>query len=162
LTSANSDILRTEHGLARTSHKNLLMDFLKTCAAMSSFLESKSVCCILFDLDVTLYDSPSYSGRLEVEIVKVVSEMLTLPQDQAMSILGERRRMLHTLTRALQSLGINREVFFQAIANRVDPHSYLSEDPVVREVIEQVVETTLSVTFLLAFPLAARDQRNRQ
>src|SRR3972149_1301105 len=105
---------------------------------MSSFLEAKSVCCILFDLDGTLYDSPSYSGRLEVEIVKVVSEMLTLPQDQAMSILRERRRILHTLTGALQSLGINREVFFQTIANRLEPHAYLSEDPIVRDVIEQL------------------------
>jgi len=105
---------------------------------MSPSLGSKQVRCVLFDLDGTLYDSPNYSERLEVEIAKIVSEMLELPQDQAVSVLRERRRMLHTLTGALHSLGINREVFFQTIANRVNPRAYLSEDPIAREVMEQL------------------------
>jgi FMN phosphatase YigB (HAD superfamily) len=105
---------------------------------MSSKNDHRPFQCVLFDLDGTLYDSPSYSQRLDVEIAKIVSEMLKLPEDQARSLLEERRRTLNTLTGALRSLGLDREIFFMALAKRVDPRAYLGEDLVALKAIERL------------------------
>jgi putative hydrolase of the HAD superfamily len=84
--------------------------------------------CILFDLDGTLYDSPDYSRRLEEEISKFVSEEISTSYEAARVLLKERRDRLGTLTRALESLGIDRAKFFESMAARSEPSQYLSED----------------------------------
>jgi HAD superfamily hydrolase (TIGR01549 family) len=70
-----------------------------------------------------------------VEIVKFVSENLSVNLDSARVLLKERRRELVTLTRALESLGVDRNVFFESMATRIDPADYLSEDANVNAVI---------------------------
>ena len=102
---------------------------------MSFSQDSRPSKCVLFDLDGTLYDSPEYNERLETEIAKYVSEALGLTEDRAKVVLQERRRELGTLTRTIQSLGIDRELFFQTIATRVDPRLYISKDPKLRGLI---------------------------
>jgi len=67
--------------------------------------------CVLFDLDGTLYESPEYSDRLETEIVSFVSERLALDESETKELLNQRRKQLGTLTRTIQSLGIDRNVF---------------------------------------------------
>lgn len=101
--------------------------------------------CILFDLDGTLYDSPQYSQRLEAEIVRFVSENLSVDLGSARVLLNERRRELVTLTRALESLGIDRNVFFESMATRIDPADYLSEDVTVHAVIATLKEQGFKV-----------------
>ena len=99
-----------------------------------------SVSCILFDLDGTLYDSPEYSVRLEAEIVRFVSEQLRLGESETKALLDRRRKELGTLTRTIQSLGIDRNAFFDTMADRIDPSLYIPGDPTVRSVIGTLKE----------------------
>jgi putative hydrolase of the HAD superfamily len=111
------------------------MDFLNTCAVMPPLRGSKNTCCVLFDLDGTLYDSPAYTERVEKEIISIVSRRLGISREQARAELGQRRKKLLTLTRTLESLGIDREHFFRELAERIDPTEYIAEDLIVREII---------------------------
>jgi HAD superfamily hydrolase (TIGR01509 family) len=96
--------------------------------------------CILFDLDGTLYDSPEYSDRLEAEIATYVSERLGLGESETKTLLNRRRKELGTLTRTIQSLEIDRNAFFDAMADRIEPSLYIPRDPTVRSVIETLKE----------------------
>lgn len=101
--------------------------------------------CVLFDLDGTLYDSPLYSDRLEVEIVRFVSERLGLGESETKTLLDQKRKELGTLTRTIQDLGIDRNVFFEAMAERIDASLYIPNDAVVRRVIETLRERAFRV-----------------
>ena len=92
--------------------------------------------CVLFDLDGTLYDSPEYSDRLETEIVRFVSERLELGESETKELLNQRRKQLGTLTRTIQSLGIDRNAFFDAMAARIEPSHHIPVDPMVHSVLE--------------------------
>jgi putative hydrolase of the HAD superfamily len=105
---------------------------------MSISQDSHPSKCILLDLDGTLYESPEYSERLEVELVKYVSETLGLTEDQAKVILQQRRGQFGTLTRAVESLEIDRERLFQAIADRLDPCLFLSKDLTLQHLIGEL------------------------
>ena len=94
------------------------------------------VCCVLFDLDGTLYESPEYSDRLETEIVRFVSEKLGLSESETKVLLDQRRKQLGTLTRAIQSLDIDRNAFFNAMAARIEPSLHIHRDPMVRSLLE--------------------------
>lgn len=96
--------------------------------------------CVLFDLDGTLYDSPEYSDRLETEILRFVSEKLELGGSETKELLNQRRKQLGTLTRAIQSLGIDRNAFFQALTDRISPSLYISRDSEVQETIRALRE----------------------
>jgi putative hydrolase of the HAD superfamily len=84
--------------------------------------------CVLFDLDGTLYESQAYSQKLEDEITKYVAEALSSDYEHAKLLLQQRRKNLGTLTRSLESLGIDRHRFFEVMADRVNPSEYLSVD----------------------------------
>ena len=94
-----------------------------------------TVRCILFDLDGTLYDSPPYHDRVEREIVSYVAEKLGASEALTASILRQKREELGTLTRSLQSLGIDREQYFQTVASRVNPSQYIPKDPALQKTI---------------------------
>lgn len=96
--------------------------------------------CVLFDLDGTLYDSPEYSDRLETEIVRFVSEKLALDESETKKLLNQRRKQLGTLTRTIQSLGIDRNAFFDAMAARIEPSHHIPVDPMVHSVLETLRE----------------------
>ncbi len=97
-------------------------------------------CCILFDLDGTLYECPEYSNRLEAEIVRFVSQRLRLDENEASVLLSQRRKELGTLTRTIHSLGIDRNDFFRSMAERIEPTLYIRRDSAVRSVIETLKE----------------------
>jgi putative hydrolase of the HAD superfamily len=94
--------------------------------------------CVLFDLDGTLYDSPEYSDRLETEIVRFVSERVALSESDTKELLNQRRKQLGTLTRTIQSLGIDRNAFFDAMAARIEPSHHIPVDPIVHSVLEML------------------------
>jgi putative hydrolase of the HAD superfamily len=104
-----------------------------------------SLKCVLFDLDGTLYDSVEYSERLELEIAKYVSQALGLSEDSAREILLTRRKRLGTLTQTLASLGIDRQRFFETIAERVDPRMYLAKDQTIQDVLQALRNRGLKV-----------------
>lgn len=91
--------------------------------------------CILFDLDGTLYDSAEYSERLEKEITKVVAEELSLGEDKARILLNGKRKAIGTLTRAIESLGIDRKLFYHKISSGIEPRLYLKPNVKVRQTI---------------------------
>jgi HAD superfamily hydrolase (TIGR01549 family) len=105
---------------------------------LSEQSNASTACCILFDLDGTLYDSSQYSKRLEEEIVRFLAENLLVDAESAKRLLNLRRRELLTLTRALESLGIDRTTFFESMAARIDPADYISEDATLQTVIAEL------------------------
>jgi HAD superfamily hydrolase (TIGR01549 family) len=94
--------------------------------------------CILFDLDGTLYDSPQYSKRLEEEISGLVSEELSLDQNQAELLLSRRRKEIGTLTRTIESLGLDRKLFYERLARRIEPRTYITPNVKVRQTITRL------------------------
>lgn len=101
--------------------------------------------CVLFDLDGTLYESREYSKRLEEEIVRFVSEELHLDEQTAKSILDDRRKKIGTLTRTIESLGIDRKSFYQTIAERIEPRQYISPNNRTRNVIKELRKEGLRI-----------------
>ena len=85
--------------------------------------------CILFDLDGTLYYSPDYNARVEAEIMAIVAQTLKTDVSKAKLRLDEERKSQGTLTGALRVLGVNRSLFFQTLAEKIEPLTYLTRDP---------------------------------
>jgi len=83
---------------------------------------------ILLDLDGTLYNSPEYNARIEKEIVGIVADQLHIEDSLAELRLREERKKRGTLTGALRVLGVERGLFFEALAERVEPAEYLTRD----------------------------------
>jgi len=94
--------------------------------------------CILFDLDGTLYNSPGYFEKVEENIAKFVSEEISASYEDARLLLQDRRKKLGTLTRSLESLGVDRVKFFESMAARIEPSEYIAEDPMVRSTIAKL------------------------
>jgi HAD superfamily hydrolase (TIGR01509 family) len=89
-------------------------------------------------LDGTLYASPEYGKRLEEEVVRVVSGELSLDPVHASILLNRKRKKIGTITRAVESLGIDRKCFYKKIAGRIDPCLYISPNPKVRHTIKKL------------------------
>jgi len=85
--------------------------------------------CILFDLDGTLYYSPDYNARVEAEITAIVAHTLKTHVSKAKLRLDEERKRRGTLTGALRVLGVNRGVFFETLAEKIEPLTILTPDP---------------------------------
>jgi HAD superfamily hydrolase (TIGR01509 family) len=89
-------------------------------------------------LDGTLYDSPEYSKHLEEAITSIVSEELSMEQAEASALLKRKRKEIGTLTRSIESLGIDRNRFYQMISNRIQPSLYIQPNPTVSETIKKL------------------------
>ena len=104
--------------------------------------------CVLFDLDGTLYDSQDYSRRLDEEVARYVSEQMSTDFEDARALLEERRKKLGTLTRSLESLGIDRGRFFEVMSTRVEPANYLGPDPAIQSTISRLKEYGFKVALV--------------
>jgi HAD superfamily hydrolase (TIGR01549 family) len=98
----------------------------------------KPIRCILFDLDGTLYDSKEYSEYFDSEITQIVANLLHLERNDASRLLQARRKELVTLTRAVESMGIDRQEFHRVVAARLEPARYLSHNEEARNAIRQL------------------------
>ena len=85
--------------------------------------------CVLFDLDGTLYYSPDYNALVEAEITAFVAQALKTDASKAKLRLDEERKRRGTLTGALRVLGVNRSLFFEALAEKIEPLTYLTREP---------------------------------
>lgn len=101
--------------------------------------------CVLFDLDGTLYSSAEYSARLDEEIRTVVSGFLGIKQQEARLLLQVGKKRFGTLTGTLENLKIDRELFSQEIANRIDPHKYLTPDHTLTDVLNRLTNQGLKI-----------------
>lgn len=108
-------------------------------------MKEESVRCVLFDLDGTLYDSLEYNKYFDSKMTDIVAAFLGVEKTEASRILQLRRKEKGTLTRAMESLGIDRQEFHRLVADHIDPALYLSSDHVTRGVIERVRERGLKV-----------------
>jgi HAD superfamily hydrolase (TIGR01509 family) len=75
-----------------------------------------------------------------MEIVKVVSEELSIDQSQAATLLKRKRKENGTLTRTIESLGIDRRKFYQKISDRIDPSRFIKPNPAVHQIIKKLRE----------------------
>ncbi len=80
---------------------------------------------LLIDLDGTLYQSARYSRALGKAMDKTLAELLEVDVDSARTILAERKKVVGTVTRSLESLGVNRRTFFQNLSINIDPNAFL-------------------------------------
>jgi len=94
-----------------------------------------SINCILFDLDGTLYNSPAYNEYFDSQMAAIVADFLHVDLGEATRLLRGRREEKGTLTRAMESLGINRHEFHRLVAKHVDPTRFLSKDQATTDLI---------------------------
>jgi len=97
-----------------------------------------SVRCVLFDLDGTLYDSDEYSAYFDSEMTNLISDLLHLDKEDASKLLQARRKEMGTLTRAVESLGVDRHEFHRLVAQRIDPALYLTPNEEARNAIRRL------------------------
>jgi HAD superfamily hydrolase (TIGR01509 family) len=66
-------------------------------------------------------------------------------ESETKELLNQRRKQLGTLTRTIQSLGIDRNAFFDAMAARIEPSDHISVDPMVHSVLKTLRERGFKV-----------------
>jgi HAD superfamily hydrolase (TIGR01549 family) len=89
-------------------------------------------------LDGTLYDSRDYNEYFDSEMTNIVSKFLGVQRNEASRILQLRRKEKGTLTRAMESIGIDRQEFHRLVGEQVDPALYLSSDRETRMAIRRL------------------------
>jgi putative hydrolase of the HAD superfamily len=104
----------------------------------SDLVQMSSISCILFDLDGTLYDSEAYNEYFDSQMAAIVADFLHADLSEATRLLRERRKEKGTLTRAMESLGINRPEFHRLVAKHVDPMRFLSKEQTTIDLITRL------------------------
>lgn len=87
---------------------------------------------VALDIDGTLYRSPSYTHHLYENIVRTIAEILNLKVDDAKKVLEEKRSKLLTVTRSIESMGIDRREFYKRVSDKVYPSKFIKPDNDVR------------------------------
>jgi HAD superfamily hydrolase (TIGR01549 family) len=68
--------------------------------------------------------------------------------ERTRALLEETRRELGTLTRTLESLGIDRNKFFNTMTTRIEPSEYLNEDVTVNKVLATLKEQGFKIALV--------------
>jgi HAD superfamily hydrolase (TIGR01549 family) len=82
---------------------------------------------LLFDLDDTLYRSPGLRAARDRAIMAAAARTLAVSPDEARVRFREAKQAAGSTARALESLGVSRQAFWDALAS-VDPRTHLSRD----------------------------------
>jgi len=80
---------------------------------------------------------------LDKEILGIVKRELNMDEKHAKRLLDARRKKIGTLTRTIESFGIDRGEFYRALARRINPHLYLSRAVKERELMKNLRERGL-------------------
>jgi HAD superfamily hydrolase (TIGR01549 family) len=80
---------------------------------------------LLIDLDGTFYYSTRYSTALESAMNKTLARLLEVDVRGAEAILNDRKKRLGTMTRSVESLGLDRRIFYQRLARNIEPAKYI-------------------------------------
>ena len=83
--------------------------------------KARGIRCVLFDLDGTLYESKDYSEYFDSEMASILADFLRVGKTEVSHLLKTRRKKVGSLTRTIESLGMDRSEFHQRVAERVDP-----------------------------------------
>ena len=80
---------------------------------------------LLIDLDGTLYHSARYSTALAVAMYRTLATFLDVDVRTAEAILKDRKKRLVTMTRSVESLGLDRRIFYRRLARNIQPAKYI-------------------------------------
>jgi len=84
---------------------------------------------VVFDIDGTLYRSQEYERHLYLMIVKTISWFTGLDIQQAAERLRQEKYKHRTVSRSVEAMGIDRRMFFDKLAEHVEPGKYIAKNP---------------------------------
>jgi putative hydrolase of the HAD superfamily len=133
--------VRVITGAATSRVPRALIAPVDNIGALKSELFGPEVCAILFDVGGTLYQSPDFDALVEDQAYVALARDRDCDLEEAKQLLKDRQAVNSdrlgdpTKVRALEDLGVQREVFQDAVA-ALDPAPYLSEAPPIGEFVE--------------------------
>ncbi len=93
---------------------------------------------IVFDIDGTLYRSQDYERQLYRAIIRVLSEMLNITEENAAMKLHETKRKHRTVSISIEALGLDRHEFYQRLANAVEPEKTIAPDESTPQLLKKL------------------------
>jgi len=93
---------------------------------------------VVFDIDGTLYRSEEYEKHLSEAIELVLAEMLKVSPAEAGSRLLEKKRVVKTVSRSVELLGLNRHEFYRRLVKRVEVDKFICPRPEIAEMLRRL------------------------
>jgi phosphoglycolate phosphatase-like HAD superfamily hydrolase len=93
---------------------------------------------VFFDVDGTLYRSREYEEHLLLSAVKVLAEMLGVGMDEAFRKLDEKKRVVKTVSRSVELLGLNRHEFYERLGEVVGVDRYIKPAPEITSMMREL------------------------
>jgi HAD superfamily hydrolase (TIGR01509 family) len=93
---------------------------------------------VFFDVDGTLYRSREYEEHLLFSAVKVLAEMLGVGMDEAFRKLDEKKRVVKTVSRSVELLGLNRHEFYERLGEVVGVDRYIKPAPEITSMMREL------------------------
>ena len=101
-------------------------------------MNEEEIKAVIFDVDGTLYRSQEYERHLYHVIVKVISQFTGLEIQQAAEKLRQQKHKHRTVSRSIESMGIDRYEFFNKLAEYAEPQLYIPRNPEVVDVLREL------------------------
>ncbi len=98
-------------------------------------MNEEEIKAVIFDVDGTLYRSQEYERHLYHMIVKTISWFTGLDNQQAAEKLRQQKHIHKTVSKSIESMGINRHKFFDKLAEYAEPEKYIAKNPEAVEVL---------------------------
>jgi len=93
---------------------------------------------VFFDVDGTLYRNDDYEQHLLRKVVEVLSEFLGVSYAEAFKRLAEVKGRVKTVSKSVELMGVDRHVFYERLAQEVEPEKYISRSDKVVETLRRI------------------------
>ena len=100
---------------------------------------------IVFDIDGTLYKSETYVKQLIKGICQTISELLSIPYEEAEQVFQELRSEFGSISLGLRKLGIDRSRFYQLLIEKLDPKKAIRPRPELTTLFKQLKDAGLKI-----------------
>ncbi len=100
---------------------------------------------VIFDVDGTLYKSSDYEQHVARQMEELLSQMLGIPEAAAARLMRGTKSRVKTVTGSLGLLGLNRNMFFDTLADRLVVTDFISRRPEVREILVRLRNRGLKI-----------------
>jgi len=100
---------------------------------------------IVFDIDGTLYRSREYVKQLIDGMCEVLSEILSIPREQALKVYQSIRSKTGSISLGLREVGIDRRKFYEKLVGKLDPHQAIQPRPELKKMLRELRKMGLKV-----------------
>ncbi|MCS7125371.1 MAG: HAD family hydrolase [Aigarchaeota archaeon] len=100
---------------------------------------------VVFDVDGTLYRSKRYEAHLKEQINKVLGEILGIDYLEAARRLEIIKKKTKTVSLSVEYMGVDRKMFYERLAEKVNPSNYIVPRPEVRNLLLELRKMNIKI-----------------